>query len=252
MKKVFLRINGLITVYNGILHYTSFAFAKKIPLRITTESYRYFFLCVTLFSFLSSCSSNEIKPNTAPLTSTDDLPSQTSHHTKMSFSSGGMIRAVMNAIGVRTFEQKRYTLLDSSVHVDFFTREGSHSSLLTSHRAFIDDNTHNMTAYDSVHILSDSGTLVETDSLVWDNNTHKLRSEADVRITEKSGRITRGKGFESDQDLINYRILQPIIDAPTGTFENHSQAPAFSSPSQSLGMPPPIPVPPEVKQDSSH
>jgi LPS export ABC transporter protein LptC len=204
-----------------------------------------------IFFLLTSCSTKEVKPSTAPIIASDDLPSQTSAHTRMSFSSGGKIRAVMNAKGVRTFEQKRYTLLDSSVHVDFFDRDGNHSSILISHRAFIDDNTHNMTAYDSVRVLSDSGTLIETDSLLWDNTTHKLRSDAFVRITEKSGRITRGHGFESDQDLINYKILLPIIDAPSSTFESHNPAPAFSTPTQNLGMPPPLPLPPvEEKKDS--
>ena len=123
-------------------------------------------LAMTLIYLCSSCTSKEIKPTTAPIPSTDELPSQTSAHTRMSFSTDGKIRAVMNAKGVRTFEQKRYTLLDSSVHVDFFDRDANHSSLLTSRRAYIDDNSHNMTAYDSVRVLSDSGTLVETDSLL--------------------------------------------------------------------------------------
>src|SRR5205823_1227780 len=128
---------------------------------------------------------------------------------------------------------------------------GKHSSVLTSHRAFIDDNTKNMTAYDSVKVLSDSGTLVETDSLLWDNGTHKMHSDAYVRITEKSGRITRGHGFESDQDLVNYKILLPIIDAPSSTFENMNNRPTFSSPTQPLGMPPPLPLPPlQERKDS--
>lgn len=169
----------------------------------------------------------------------------------MSFSSDGKVRAVMNASGVRVFEQKRKTYLDSNVHVDFFDRDANHSSVLTSHRAFIDDNTKNMTAYDSVRVLSDSGTLVETDSLLWDNLTHKLHSDAFVRITEKTGRITRGHGFESDQDLVNYKILLPVIDAPTSTFENMNKAPSFSSPSQNLGMPPPLPIAPKEKKKDS-
>ncbi|MDP4219600.1 MAG: LPS export ABC transporter periplasmic protein LptC [Bacteroidota bacterium] len=206
-----------------------------------------------LFSALVSCGSKEVRPTTAPLPSSDDLPSQISAHTRMSFSSEGSIRAVMNATGVRVFEAKRYTLLDSSVHVDFFDRQGYHSSVLTSHRAFIDDNTKNMTAYDSVRVLSDSGTLVETDSLLWDNTIHKMHSDAFVRITEKSGRVTRGHGFESDQDLVNYKILLPIIDAPSSSFENMNSSPTFSSPSQNLGLPPPLPLPPpEVKKDTVH
>lgn len=206
-----------------------------------------------LFSCLASCGTKEVRPTTEPIQSVDELPSQTSAHTRMSFSSDGMIRAVMNAKGVRVFEQKRHTLLDSSVHVDFFNSDGGHSSVLTSHRAYIDDNTKNMTAYDSVRILSDSGTLVETDSLLWDNGTHKLHSDAFVRITEKTGRITRGHGFESDQDLVNYKILLPIIDAPTSTFERMNNAPSFAPPSQNLGMPPPAIAPPPKpeKKDSA-
>ncbi len=197
---------------------------------------------ITPLFLLASCATNEVKPSTAPLVSTEEMPSQTSAHTRMAFSSEGKIRAVMNAIGVRVFEQKRYTMLDSSVRVDFFDRESNHSSVLTSRRAYIDDNTKNMTAYDSVKVLSDSGTLVQTDSLLWNNGTHKLHSDAFVKISEKSGRITRGHGFESDQDLVNYRILLPIIDAPTNTFENSSNAPTFSTPNSQLSMPPQAPI----------
>jgi LPS export ABC transporter protein LptC len=205
-------------------------------------------VCFFLLFLLASCATKEVKPTTAPIVSSDELPSQISEHTRMTFSSGGSVRAVLNAHGVRVFEIKRYTMLDSSVHIDFFDREAKHSSVLTSHRAFIDDNTKNMTAYDSVKVLSDSGTLVETDSLLWNNTTHKLHSDAFVRITEKSGRITRGHGFESDQDLVNYKILLPIIDAPGSSFQ--TGAPAFSSPSQPLSMPAPILQPSEQKRDS--
>jgi LPS export ABC transporter protein LptC len=162
----------------------------------------------------------------------------------MTFSSDGKVRAVMHAFGVRMFEQKRFTLLDSAVHVDFFDRDANHSSVLTSRRAYIDDNTKNMTAYDSVKVLSDSGTLVETDSLLYVNATHKLHSDAFVRITEKSGRITRGHGFESDQDLINYKILLPIIDAPSNAFDNLNGPAPLTAPGHTLGMPPPLPLPP--------
>jgi len=231
---------------DGILHFVFFAFAKKTSFRMT-----YKFAGLLFMFFLASCSSNEVKPSTAPLTSSDELPSQTSAHTRMTFSSDGKVRAVMHAFGVRMFEQKRYTLLDSAVHVDFFDRDGDHSSVLTSHRAFIDDNTKNMTAYDSVKILSDSGTLVETDSLLYDNATHKMHSDAFVRITEKTGRITRGHGFESDQDLINYKILLPIIDAPSNTFDNLNGPAPLTSPGHNLEMTPSLPLPPpEVKKDT--
>src|SRR5207253_56374 len=74
-----------------------------------------FSIFVFLSAFLFSCSSTEVKPTTAPVVAADDLPTQISHHTRMSFSSDGKVRAVLHAIGVRVFEQKRATMLDSSV-----------------------------------------------------------------------------------------------------------------------------------------
>ncbi len=242
LKQGSIRIeNAELKIENNISHHFQFSILNFQFLVL---------LAITLVFLLASCSTNEVKPTTAPLISSDELPSQTSAHTRMTFSSDGKVRAVMNAHGVRVFEGKRHTFLDSNVHVDFFDRESKHSSVLTSHRAFIDDNTKNMTAYDSVRILSDSGTLVQTDSLVWDNGTHKLRSDAFVRITEKTGRITKGHGFESDQDLVNYKILLPIIDAPSNSFQNMNGAPAFSTPSQTLSMPPPLPPQTDQKKDT--
>jgi hypothetical protein len=51
-----------------------------------------------------------------------------------------------------------------------------------------------------------------------------------VRITERNGRITNGRGFVSDQDMTNYHILHPIIDAPTSAYQNPSSVAPLSTP----------------------
>src|SRR5439155_18767708 len=131
----------------------------------------------------------------------------------MQFTSEGKTRAVLFAKRIRNYQRKSYTLLDSGVTVDFFDREGKHSSRLTSQTARVDDNTKNMIAYGNVHIVSDSGTIVDTDSLMWQNAAAKLKSDAFVHIQEPSGRVTSGRGFESDQSLSNYAIAHPTIVA---------------------------------------
>ena len=55
-----------------------------------------------------------------------------------------MVRAVLNARGVRIYDQAHYTLLDSAVRVDFFDKENKHSSILTSRRAQINDLNKNI------------------------------------------------------------------------------------------------------------
>lgn len=160
------------------------------------------------------------KPDFTPGVSGSDRPSQISFNTSMNFSSGGMLRAVLHAGRVEQYDIKRYTWLDSGVRVDFYNRDGLHSSVLTSHSARINMVNNNMTAYGSVHIVSDSGTTVDTDSLEWDNKAQSLHSEAAVHIVERNGRITDGVGFESDQSLEHYRIMRPVIVTPSAALQS--------------------------------
>jgi LPS export ABC transporter protein LptC len=153
-----------------------------------------------------------------------DKPGQVSYNTSMNFSASGILRAILHAGRVQTFDAKHYTWLDSSVRVDFYNKEGLHSSMLTSRTARVNTLNNNMTAYEHVHIISDSGTTVDTDSLEWDNKAQTIHSDAPVHIVEKDGRVTDGIGFESDQNLEHYHILHPIIVAPSGTFESHKSS----------------------------
>ena len=174
-------------------------------------------LCL-LFSVLVGCDES---PKVAP--STANIPlgteaAQVSYNTSMNFSSDGQLRAILHAGRVQTFEMKHETLLDSGVRVDFYDREGLHSSVLTSLRARVNSMNNDMTAYGHVHIVSDSGATVDTDSLLWDNRSQTVHSDAPVHIVEKNGRVTDGIGFESDQNLEHYHILRPTILAPSSTF----------------------------------
>ncbi len=187
-------------------------------------------LAMTLLIPLASCTSGDTEPPRTNIAADENQPTQTGSNTRVSFSSDGIVRAILNAKGIRMFERQHYTLLDSAVRVDFFDKENKHSSVLTGRRAFINDLNKNMTAYDSVRIVSDSGTTVLTDSLFWDNTTKEIRSDADVTISEKNGRITKGKGFVSDQDMTNYHILHPVIDAPSSVFQNPNTQQPLSTP----------------------
>lgn len=185
----------------------------------------------TFLAFLlTSCTSGEVTPPKTAIIAEQEGPTQIGSETRVTFSNDGVVRAVLSAKGIRIFERQRHTNLDSAVRVDFFDKENRHSSVLTSRRALINDNTKNMTAYDSVKITSDSGTVVITDSLLWDNSAHEIRSDAFVRITEKNGRVTNGHGFVSDQDMTNYHILHPIIDAPSSAYQNPTKQAPLSTP----------------------
>jgi LPS export ABC transporter protein LptC len=146
-------------------------------------------LILAIIFFVGCSSDDDLKPTITASTKEVDPPSQTSYDVRMNFSTEGVVRAVLTARRVRTYESRRQTVLDSSLKVDFYSAKAYHTNVLTAKRALIDDRTKNMIAYDSVRTKSDHGVLVETDSLVWDNVAHKIRSESFVRITEKSRQL---------------------------------------------------------------
>ncbi|HEX5316265.1 MAG TPA: LPS export ABC transporter periplasmic protein LptC, partial [Candidatus Kapabacteria bacterium] len=176
-------------------------------------------LLLCLLIFFGCDESPKVAPSTAPAPLGANKPATISYNTSMNFSSEGVLRAILHAGRVETYETKQYTWLDSGVRVDFYNHEGLHSSVLTSQSAEVNSTNNNMTAYGHVHIVSDSGTTVDTDSLQWDNKTQEVQSAAPVHIVEKNGRTTDGIGFESDQNLEHYHIMRPTIIAPTGSYE---------------------------------
>ncbi|MEO6940648.1 MAG: LPS export ABC transporter periplasmic protein LptC [Candidatus Kapaibacterium sp.] len=219
----------------------------------------FFFRALLMFVLVSnivSCGdASKVEPTVTTLNPNADKPSVTSFNTGMNFSSDGKLRARLHAGRVRSYDAQRVTILDSNVKIDFYNAEGQHSSVLTSIHARVNDMNKNMAAYQSVHIVSDSGTVVDTDTLEWDNQRQILHSDAAVRIIERNGRVTSGIGFESDPNLTHYHIHRPTIVAPGDAFGNamgsgdqHTSASPRSNPALTpgaLGAPNPFGASPD-------
>lgn len=186
---------------------------------------RVLLLLLTSIAFTGCNQDSKVQPTVTGIVIEDEQPSQTSYDAELRFSNEGLPRADLHAGRIRVYDRRRQTVLDSNVKVDFYNGEGQHSSVLTARWANINDQTKYMVAYDSVKIVSDSGTTVYTDSLTWDNEHQKITSPAFVKIVEKTGRVTTGHGFESDQSLTNYKILRTTIVAPGSTLDQSSGAP---------------------------
>lgn len=144
----------------------------------------------------------------------DQLPTQESWKSTVTFSDSGRVRAILNAGHIRMFEEAEETLLDSNLVVDFFDRAEKHTSTLTAKRGRVDDRTRNLEAFDNVVFRSDSGTVVETEYIFWDNALRRVRGDRFVTITSPTERL-QGYGFEADQDLRNYTVF--------GTVSGHAE-----------------------------
>ena len=148
----------------------------------------------------------KIKPAAVGGLSSASMPTQESWNTTVTFTDSGVVKAVLTTGHLAMFEHSRTTLLDSSVHVDFYDEHGKHSSVLTSHSGKVDEATNNLEAEGNVVVTSDSGVVVRTEKMKWDNVKQQILSDEFVRITSSKEQL-QGRGFESDQNLRNYKVF---------------------------------------------
>ena len=149
----------------------------------------------------------KIKPSVANTSVGQDVPTQESWNSHITFTDSGRVTAIVNAGHIAVFENTRYTLLDEDVRIDFFNEEQQHTSTLTAQRGKVNDVTHDLEAFGGVVVVSDSGTTLKTQELYWDNARQLIHTPNYVQITSPTEQI-QGRGLESDQSLKNYRIFK--------------------------------------------
>jgi LPS export ABC transporter protein LptC len=157
--------------------------------------------------FVGSGCAEKIKPSVLGGVSSAALPTQESWNSKVTFTDSGVVKAILKAGHISQYEGSKQTLLDKGVHVDFFDEHGVHSSVLTSETGKVDENTNNLEAIGNVVVVSDSGVVVETEKLFWDNQRQLIHSDEFVKITSPKENL-QGHGFESDQNLKNYKVFR--------------------------------------------
>lgn len=166
-----------------------------------------------LLLILTGCE-EKVRPSVLSGVSGTQLPSQESWNSTITFTDSGIVKAVVRAGHIYSYDHTRTTFLESGVIVDFYDEFGKHTTKLTSLRGSVDEATNNLEAIGNVVVTSDSGTVVRTEKMFWTNERQLIHSPDFVRITSPTENLT-GTGFESDHNLRNYRIFKVA-----GTAEN--------------------------------
>ncbi len=164
------------------------------------------FLFSTFLFVINSCSDEKVKPTSINI-DLKEIPDQESWNSRVVFSDSGLIRAILNVGHIRIFQFRNETLLDNNLQIDFFDREQNHTSVLTADSGRVDDATNDLFAFGNVIVRSDSGVVLETEELIWNQAAKKITTEKFVTITSPTEQI-QGYGFESDQSMKNYVIFR--------------------------------------------
>jgi LPS export ABC transporter protein LptC len=157
--------------------------------------------------FASGCMNRSPEHRTLP-DSTMELPEQEIWNSTIIMSRDGATTSIIHAGHIARYKQKTETLLDSGVTVDFYDKQGRHTSVLTSNEGMVKGEENDLSAWGNVVIVSDSGQVLRTEAIRWDAATEKIVSDTFVTITSALDTLY-GIGLVSDAQLENWEIKKP-------------------------------------------
>ena len=140
--------------------------------------------------------------------SKDNLPDQASWESTIIISRDGRLVAVAQSDSMVMYAQRPDTLR-GNVKVEFYNRLGQHISHLDADSAVVDMTVNNLSAFGHVVFRSDSGLVLFTSTLLWDDQYEMVTTTDTVTFTTPDSDTLYGVGFESDVDLTHWKIYQP-------------------------------------------
>jgi len=164
-------------------------------------------LCIFFSTLLLVYSCSEEKNGDLP--SSDGLPDQESWGVTIIMTHEGLMRAKVKSGHLKKYNEKELIFLDENVVVDFYDLQEEHTSTLFSDKSEINEKSNDMLALGNVIAKSDSGITLFTSRLQWVAEDEKLYTKDNIMITTLDKDTLFGKGFESNADLENWRILNP-------------------------------------------
>lgn len=171
-----------------------------------------------LFIAILSCGKTE----QSTITSKDakNLPDQESWSATFEVTVQGIPRAVIWSGYTAKYNKKMTIDFSDSLHVDFYDQFGVHQSELFSDSGRVYNKTNDLEVWSNVIVVSDSGVVLKSEKLKWNNAKQKIYTDKPVAFYTVSDTLY-GDYFESDPDLKNYQISNPrgISNRKSGNVE---------------------------------
>ena len=151
----------------------------------------------------------EREPRPQPRGRAEEIPLQIVEGMTLRETKAGILRWVLYADTAYHYGEGELTRL-VGLRVDFYHETGdSIQSSLTAREGEMDPETRDLIARDSVRVMTDEGSLLETELLRWDQATEQVVSDRFVRLT-RGDTIVTGVGIETDAALKTYRICSEV------------------------------------------
>jgi len=135
------------------------------------------------------------------------LPSQTGIDVHTVLTDSGLVNLVLSTPVIETYSNADppYSEFVKGLRVDFYDGKKEPIAYVVSKYAKYFENKKLWELSDSVVVMNESGSKLETEQLFWDQERDRIYSDRMVRVTGED-KIHIGTGFESDSRLTTIRI----------------------------------------------
>lgn len=195
-----------------------------------------YFLILCLIMSLS-CDDRQSTPISEAGTH-EEMPDQEGWNSTIIATREGRVDAIIEYNHMERYDKNKVVDFDGGVAVDFFDKEGNHSSRLTANGGRFYENDNSVEAIGNVIVISDSGVTLYTERLQWDQQKEQVFSNEFVTITTNKGDTLAGKGFVSDPYLKKFKVTEPRGVSARGLdldLEKRMQKPALAGDSSDSG-----------------
>lgn len=161
----------------------------------------------TIAAFLFSCE-NDIQ-KIKSFENNTSLPMQSASDMEIIYSDSAIVKLAIDAPAMERYiseEQGNYILFKKGIHVRFFGPDLTVQTDLKANYARHLESENIWEVSDNVVIVNKKGEVINTELLIWDREKAKIHSDKYVKITTPD-EIIMGDGFESDEQFLNYVIL---------------------------------------------
>lgn len=125
---------------------------------------------------------------------------------EINYSDKGIVRIKAIAPTATRFNRDRpYLEFSDGIKILFFNDAHNIESTLTAKYATAYENSHAMTARDSVVVINSKGEILNTDELIWDEDRKIIYSNSFVKITT-ADEIIYGNGMTANENFTDYVI----------------------------------------------
>jgi len=138
---------------------------------------------------------------------------------EINYSGQGITRIKALAPTATRFNNNRpYLEFSDGIKILFYNERREIESTLTAKYATAYENSHSMTARDSVVVINNKGEILNTDELIWDEDKKIIYSNSFVKI-RTADEIIYGNGMTANENFTGY-----VIKNITGTIKVKSSA----------------------------